>query len=150
MRKVLKEVQAPEVGPENSIDAQVLAFFTKAERISIGNASARDPLSVSGVEETLRRKTMNLLFEESSDSPEIDIDAFASEVARLVQNTEYLLDLKGSIIQMAENYLKSSHGEDSADSLVEVLETSYNLSKESKQDDKANTNFAVGARTASA
>jgi hypothetical protein len=153
MRKILKEEQAPEVSPEKSVDAQILAFFTKAERMSIGTASARDPLSVSGVEETLRRKDMKFLFEEAegeSDEPEINIETFASEVARLIQNAEYLLDLKGSIIQMAENYLKNSHGEDASSSLTEVLETNYDLSKEAKQDDKANTNFAVGARTPTA
>ena len=153
MRKILKEGQAPEVSPEKSVDAQILAFFTKAERMSIGTASARDPLSVSGVEETLRRKDMKFLFEEAegeSDKPEINIETFASEVARLIQNAEYLLDLKGIIIQMAENYLKNSHGEDASDSLAEVLETNYDLSKEAKQDDEANTNFAVGARTPTA
>ena len=153
MRKILKEEQAPEVSPEKSVDAQILAFFTKAERMSIGTASARDPLSVSGVEETLRRKDMKFLFEEAegeSDKPEINIETFASEVARLIQNAEYLLDLKGIIIQMAENYLKNSHGEDASDSLTEVLETNYDLSKEAKQDDEANTNFAVGARTPTA
>lgn len=153
MRKILKEEQAPEVSPEKSVDAQILAFFTKAERMSIGTASARDPLSVSGVEETLRRKDMKFLFEEAegeSDKPEINIETFASEVARLIQNAEYLLDLKGIIIQMAENYLKNSHGEDASDSLAEVLETNYDLSKEAKQDDEANTNFAVGARTPTA
>lgn len=153
MRKILKEEQATEVSPEKSIDAQILAFFTKAERMSIGAATARDPLSVSGVEETLRRKDMRFLFEEAEselDQPEINIETFASEVARLIQNAEYLLDLKGSIIQMAENYLKNSHGEEASSSLAEVLETNYDLSKEAKQDEEANTNFAVGARTPSA
>jgi hypothetical protein len=152
MRKVLKEVQAPEVTPEKSLDAQVLAFFTKAERTSIGNAAAREPLTVSGVEETLRRKTMRILLEQENEEegPPFDVETFASEVARLIQNAEHLLDIKGTILEMAHNYVKNSHGESDADSLTEVLESEYDLSKEAKQDAEANTNFAVGARTPTA
>lgn len=154
MKRILREQGANEVTPEKSLDAQVLAFFTKAERTSIGNAQARDPLSVAGVEETLRRKSMKLIFEaegeEEEGKPEINLETFASEVARLVGNAEFLLDLKGTIIEMAENYLTNSHGKDSADEVLEILEREYDLSKEAKQDGEENTNFAVGARTPTA
>jgi len=90
MKKILREVQTPEVGPEKSLDAQVLAYFTKAERTSIGDAAAREPLTVSGVEETLRRKTMKILLEQSeeddADGVDLNIETFASEVARLIEN----------------------------------------------------------------
>lgn len=151
MRKVLKE--APEVTPEKSLDAQVLAFFTKAERTSIGTAAARDPLDPANVEESIRRKSMRFLFEaddESDGKPEINLETFASEVARLIQNAEYLLDIKGTILQMAENYVKNAYDEASAEGLVEILDREYSISAESKQDDEANTNFAVGARTPTA
>jgi hypothetical protein len=153
MRKNLVERSAPEISPEKSIDAQVLAFFTKAEGVSIGSAESRDPLSVAGVEETLRRKSMKFLFEaegEDDEKPPINVETFASEVARLVENAEYLLDLKGTIIEMAENYLKNSHGEEASNSMTEILERDYDLSKEAKQEEESNTNFAVGARTPTA
>lgn len=155
MRKMLNEVQSAEVTPEKSLDAQVLAFFTKAERMSIGNAMARDPLDSTSVEESLRHKSMKFLFEAGEETseegkPEINIETFASEVARLIGNAEFLIDIKGTIIEMAENYVKNSHGEGAADSLTEVLEREYDLSKDAKQDDVANTNFAVGARTPTA
>jgi len=153
MKRFLREAQAPEVGPEKSLDAQVLAFFTKAERLSIGNAQARDVLDVTNVEESIRLKSMKFLFEANEEDdvgepgkPEINLETFASEIARLVGNAEYLLDIKGTILTMAENYVKNAHDEDDASNLLEILETQYSLSKERKQDDEANTNFAVGAR----
>ena len=154
MRKVLKEVQAPEVGPEKSLDAQVLAFFTKAERTSIGNAASRDPLDSTSVEESIRRKSMRFLFEADEEQedgkPEINLETFASEVARLIGNAEYLLDIKGTVLQMAENYVKNAYDEDSSDTLLEILEKQYDISAESKQEEEANTYFAVGARTPTA
>lgn len=151
MKRFLREAQAPEVGPEKSLDAQVLAFFTKAERVSIGNAQARDALDVTNVEESIRLKSMKFLFEANEDEgapgkPEINLETFASEIARLIGNAEYLLDIKGTILTMAENYVKNSYDESQASNLLEILETQYSLSKEHKQDDEANTNFAVGAR----
>lgn len=154
MRKILKEVQAPEVGPEKSLDAQVLAFFTKAERTSIGSASARDPLDVAGVAESIRKKSMSFLFEADEEAedgkPEINLETFASEVARLIENAEYLLDVKGTILKMAENYVKNAYSEEAADSLLEILDSEYDITAEAKQEEEANTNFAVGARTPSA
>lgn len=151
MKRFLMEAQAPEVGPEKSLDAQVLAFFTKAERVSIGNAQARDVLDVTNVEESIRLKSMKFLFEANEEEgepgkPEINLETFASEIARLIGNAEYLLDIKGTILTMAENYVKNAHDKDDASNLLEILETQYSLSKEHKQDDEANTNFAVGAR----
>ena len=152
MKRFLREAQAPEVGPEKSLDAQVLAFFTKAERVSIGNAQARDVLDVTNVEESIRLKSMKFLFEANEEDegepgkPEINLETFASEIARLIGNAEYLLDIKGTILTMAENYVKNSHDESQASNLLEILETQYSLSKEHKQDDEAHTNFAVGAR----
>jgi len=153
MRKILREAQTPEVGPEKSLDAQVLAFFTKAERTSIGNAAARDPLDSTSVEESIRRKSMSFLFEAEGDAdgkPEINLETFASEVARLIQNAEHLLDLKGTILEMAGNYVKNAYGEEESDGLLEILERDYDLSADAKQDEEANTNFAVGARTPTA
>jgi hypothetical protein len=96
---------------------------------------------------------MRFLFEaddESDGKPEINLETFASEVARLIQNAEYLLDIKGTILQMAENYVKNAYDEASAEGLVEILDRDYSISAESKQDEEANTNFAVGARTPTA
>jgi len=51
---------------------------------------------------------------------------------------------------MAQNYMKNAHSQEQADSLTEILDRDYDLSAEAKQDEEANTNFAVGARTAPA
>jgi len=154
MRKILREAQSAEVGPEKSLDAQVLAFFTKAERASIGSAAARDPLEASNVEESIRRKSMRFLFEAGEEpedgKPKINLETFASEVARLIGNAEYLLDIKGTVLKMAENYVKNAYDEDSSDTLLEILDKEYDITAESKQEEEANTNFAVGARTPTA
>lgn len=154
----LFEDNDPNISPEESLDAQVLRFFTKAEKLSIGVAAARNPLDDVSVEESLRLKSMNWLFEaapeeeedDEPDRPEMNLESFASEVARLIENADVLLDIKGTILEMAHNYIQNAHGDDVAADFLEVMDTQYDVSNENKQDHDTSNNIAVGARTPSA
>jgi len=154
--QLLFEVEKSVIGPEESLDAQVLRFFTKAEKLSIGVASARNPLDGISVEESLRLKSMNWLFEaapeedDEPDRPEMNLESFASEVARLIENADVLLDIKGTILEMARNYIQNAHGDAVAADFLEVMDTQYDVSNENKQDHDTSNNIAVGARTPSA
>jgi len=154
--QLLFEVEKSVIGPEESLDAQVLRFFTKAEKLSIGVASARNPLDGISVEESLRLKSMNWLFEaapeedDEPDRPEMNLESFASEVARLIENADVLLDIKGTILEMARNYIQNAHGDAVAADFLEVMDTQYDVSNENKQDHDTSNNIAVGARTSSA
>lgn len=155
-RKFLFETSDPNISPEESLDAQVLRFFTKAEKLSIGVATARNPLDDVSIEESLRSKSMNWLFEAAPEEddkpnrPEMNLESFASEVARLIENANVLLDIKGTILEMAHNYVQNAHGDDVAADFLEVMDTQYDVSNEDKQDHNTSNNIAVGARTPTA
>ena len=146
MKKFL--IEAPDITPEESLDAKVLSFFSKADRAGTEDGIAREPLNMSGVEESVRRRSMKILLEEEiiDASESVDVNTFASEVSRLIHHANTLLDVKGTIITMAQNYLTESYDKNVGAELVEILERDYNLSKEVVSSDEPNNNFAVGAR----
>ncbi len=153
MKKTIRE--QTEVTPESSLDAQVLAFFTKADRAAIKDDKTRLPLSIAGMEETLRRKKMRHLFEaeaEEEDKPAFNVETFASEVARLLENPTALLEMEDVICRMAKNYVKNAYDEETSLKLMSILEEEYDYggTPEDKQNPKMGSNFAVGARTPSA
>jgi len=153
MKKTIRE--QTEVTPESSLDAQVLAFFTKADRSAIKDDKTRLPLSIAGMEETLRRKKMRHLFEaeeEEEDKPVFNVETFASEVARLLENPTALLEMEDVICKMAKNYVKNAYDEETSLKLMAILEEEYDYggTPEDKQNPKMGSNFAVGARTPSA
>lgn len=153
MKKTIRE--QTEVTPESSLDAQVLAFFTKADRAAIKDDKTRLPLSIAGMEETLRRKRMRHLFEaeaEEEDKPAFNVETFASEVARLLENPTALLEMEDVICRMAKNYVKNAYDEETSLKLMSILEEEYDYggTPEDKQNPKMGSNFAVGARTPSA
>lgn len=153
MKKTIRE--QTEVTPESSLDAQVLAFFTKADRAAIKDDKTRLPLSIAGMEETLRRKKMRHLFEaeaEEEDKPTFNVETFASEVARLLENPTALLEMEDVICRMAKNYVKNAYDEETSLKLMSILEEEYDYggTPEDKQNPKMGSNFAVGARTPSA
>lgn len=147
MKKILKE--DVDITPEESLDARVLAFLSKADRLGTDDEIARDPLNISDVKESIRLKSMKILLEEESlvkDDVGTDVNTFTSEVSRLIQHADTLLDIKGTIITMAQNYLTKAYDKNVGDQFVEILERDYNLSKEVVSTDEPNNNFAVGAR----
>lgn len=147
MKKIL--VETPDITPEESLDARVLAFLSKADRLGTDDEIARDPLNISDVKESIRLKSMKILLEEESlvkDDVGTDVNTFTSEVSRLIQHADTLLDIKGTIITMAQNYLTKAYDKNVGDQFVEILERDYNLSKEVVSTDEPNNNFAVGAR----
>lgn len=151
MKKILKE--DVDITPEESLDARVLAFLSKADRLGTDDEVARDPLNMSDVKESIRLKSMKILLEEESvveDDVGTDINTFTSEVSRLIQHADTLLDIKGTIITMAQNYIVKAYDKNVGDQFVEILERDYNLAKEVVPTDEPNNNFAVGARTAPA
>ena len=92
---------------------------------------------------------MKILLEEESlvkDDVGTDVNTFTSEISRLIQHADTLLDIKGTIITMAQNYLTKAYDKNVGDQFVEILERDYNLSKEVVSTDEPNNNFAVGAR----
>lgn len=78
---------------------------------------------------TERKKMSLLIILESPDSsaPKIDIHQFASDVARLIKNYQYLLDIEAVIFNKAEDYLLDKYGELIATDFVDVMQSEHGL-----------------------
>ena len=82
-----------------------------------------------------------------SDIP-IDLETFASDVARLAMNYNSLLDMENLIIVKAQDYINAKYGEDKAGELMDILDLRYQLSLEEEEPIVAPV--AVGASAAAA
>ena len=80
-------------------------------------------------------------------SPKININNFASRLARLVSNYEALLDPKTTILGRAQTYIAKNYNDNVAKELMVVLETQFDLTIQTPADQKQNAvaPMAVGA-----
>ena len=147
-----------EVNQESSIDAQILAFFTKADRMAIKDDKLRSPLTTAGIEEALKRKKMSYLFEandeneeedeeDDDDKPRFNVETFASEIARLLGNPTALLNVEETIIKMAKNYVKNAYDDDAATKFKMIFDDQYGYSDDSTTSNNPPQNLAVGAKS---
>jgi hypothetical protein len=61
-------------------------------------------------------------------TPKINLQDFARNVARLTNNVQSLIDLKTVILNRAEKYIQNNYDEITAKELMSILERSYDLS----------------------
>jgi hypothetical protein len=61
------------------------------------------------------------------DDPKIDVTGFAREVAHLVENVDNLIDVKGTILRRALNYVGEKYGKEQTGLVKDILETQYGL-----------------------
>jgi hypothetical protein len=109
------DVQGPEDGPGVSLDDDIEAVLIDFE------ASARDIASDELAENS---NLYRLLYETTDD---IDIDAFAADVARLIKNYDNLLDIEQMLVDKARDFVSSKYGEDVASNMIDTLETQHDI-----------------------
>jgi len=148
-------VEEEEVEPEGeealplgkSIDDDLNAIFVdfESQALSVGKEQA-DQIQTN----ERKRSLSSLLFEQDEEVPEtpIDMETFASDVARLAMNYASLLDMEDLIIVKARDYIKFKHGEEKADELMDILDLRYQLGLQEKEPIVAP--LAVGASPAAA
>lgn len=151
-----------EVTVDDSLDAQVYAFFTQAESSALNSAEARSGLGPFTVESALRKTSLKFLLSEQEGAAappaetegeetekEFHVEVFASEVSRLVKNADTLLDLKNTIMEMAKKYLADKYDEDTAVSFDDTMKAQHDLEiVDPDSPDDMGGHFAVGARSA--
>ena len=82
--------------------------------------------------------------------PNLDVDAFASRVARLIKNYRNLLNIEESILNRAKNFLDENYGDVFINKFLESLDVDHGIAFDENpnvqyaQDD----NFAIGANPA--
>ena len=96
--------------------------------------------------ESLRRRSLRFLFEADESASKIDIEIYAGEVARLIQNYTSLVDVKKNVIDQAMEYLKSqfpNEAEGLGKQMTDLLRKQYHISLEKSEPPK--DSYAIGA-----
>lgn len=82
------------------------------------------------------------------NTPQINIQEFAKNVARLVNNFETLLNPKDIILNRVENYILTNYDQRTAEEFMAILDTNYSLKTPEKREENEKdipTPYAVGA-----
>lgn len=121
-----------------SLDDSLNALFVDIETDALKSAAVQ--------KESYSLKSV--LLEESD--PQIDIEKFASETARIIKNADVLLDIEEIIMSKARDYLLSKYDEDTESSFLDIMRTRFNVDTRSdfeKDQDRKEipTPIAVGA-----
>lgn len=155
-RKIIKEEKEEEEKGEDSLDSQVDSYLSDFERKSkkeIVRKESRDyqtflrkllreaeedeeaPAEEEPEEEEPEGEEGGEEGEEDEEEKEpeklttedIDVETFADEVVRLIENYDSLLEMRNTILRRAVNYLLKSYEPDVGDSFKEVLEDSHGI-----------------------
>jgi len=119
--------QQPNLLNDDSLDAKVDAFLVQAE-------SAQE----SSMEESIK-KFVNQLLE--ADTPEgaapqepktLNVHVFARESARLIDNLENLLDLRGIILRRCLNFVSKNYDEQTKKQVEDILSQDFSISQKSE------------------
>lgn len=131
------------------VDDQILAYIIDFESTAVKSAKLVNddqlqlgpdgsiPVKVSVESRWYRSSLSKLLFEDGGSipgnvasrvgSPNIDMDVFASDVARLVMNYDSMIDMEALILNKAKNYLMSKYDKETADYFMEVMEIKHDM-----------------------
>ena len=136
--KEVKVDKDEEIELNKSLDDSLNALFVDIETDALKSAA------VQKESYSLR----SILLEESD--PQIDIEKFAAETARIIKNADVLLDIEEIIMSKARDYLLSKYDEDTESSFLDIMRTRFNVDTrndfEKEQERKEiPTPIAVGA-----
>ena len=126
-----EKVKAPEIDPsdkqrfDRSLDDQLQALLIDIEADAIKSGKVQ--------QESFSLK--KILLAEGEGGVPIDIDKFASEVARLIMNFDAFLDIETLMLSKVRKFLIDKHGEEVADEVGKILSNRHNI--ESKEEEKA-------------
>ena len=160
LARLLREAEEVEEKGEDSIDSQIDKYLTDYE------SQAKSPKKESRVrtyfsrflkeaegdeEEKEEKEDEGEGDEESKDedaeekkltSEDIDLGSFSSDVMRLVENYDSLIEVRNTILRRASNFLAKNYEKDVVDSFKEVLLDSHGVEigkseKEKEEEDQA-------------
>lgn len=135
-----------------TVDEELQDVLTDIEGAAIKKAAAAEKFAQKS-NEALRHQFIRFLFEVEDPTPAMDVDTYASEVARLISNYMNLIDMEKVIFDKAYKFLSDKYGDDTADSFKDILDKKFDLNFDQTVDiEKAQPGYdvyAVGAKGAS-
>ena len=111
-----------------SVDDELNAIFVDFETEAIDDAAAAD------IQNENRMYSLTKVLYEQEETPHIDMETFAANVARLVQNYDSLLDMKAIIVKKAQDYIVNKYDADLGSALLDILDLRYDISLELPED----------------
>lgn len=131
---------------EDSVDAQIDKYLSQYESQAKEDGKAKfESVSYNKLTYDWRRLTEAEEDEKKDEEPEktkleeINMGSFVSDVMRLVENYESLLEIKNTVLRRAANYLSSNYEGDALQAFKDQLQESYGIEigqSESEKDDE--------------
>jgi len=129
---------------EAQVDNMLADFEMAALKSSVINVDEET------VEESWWRQPLTTLLVEVDDAAELDVELFAADVARLIQNYETLLDIESAIYYRAIALLERNYDEALAAAFRDIMQSRYQFDFDDIREDPvaAEAPLALGAGAA--
>ncbi len=143
--------EAPEdaaTGPSDSgVDVELNSLLADFEAQALAVTKAAEPEYEVVAQEYFKPKLADLLFEgeEEEAGPGLDIPTYTSNVARLIQNYQSLMDMEKMIFTKAREFLATKYGEELAVQFEEDLEMNHGITFDPEGLESEAPVYAVGA-----
>ena len=129
----------------NAVDAEINTYLVGAEKKARKSAAVNKDVA----EMHLESRSLRFLVEGGGDE-DVDLQVFASEVARFIENYQNLIDWKSVILNKVETFITTHYDEDTAKNVLEILELDFGISKDEGKEEPSETPVAVGASASAA
>lgn len=143
------------VGPvDDTVDTAINAVMLDFETEALTSFEQEEQMKTAGVVAVESKLSLtSLLFEaedeEAVEGPSIDIDNFAGNVARLINNYTNLLDMEQLIFTKAQDFLTDKYGEETAREFEDVLDMHHGIAFQAALEPGAEP-IAIGAASGTA
>jgi hypothetical protein len=138
----------PKIDP-NDLKDPIQKFLVGAEKKAIEKSTNKVG---EGAIRSLRQKSLSFLLEADAAAikePELDIETYTAEIARLINNYTSLVDIKLNVINQAKDYLTKQYpdkAEAFGKQMIDLLHRQYNISL--KPDEPQPDHYAAQAGAA--
>jgi len=119
-----EEKEEPAGPADDTIDGEVNNLLADFEAEAI--ASAEKDAALKGESYIYKKSMSKLLFE--ADEPVFDVSSFASNIARVIDNYQTLLDVEKMIFDKAKAFISAKYGEPVADEFESILDSDHQIS----------------------
>ncbi len=134
-----EEEEEVEIDPDDTVElkkpleAQVDNMLADFEMAALKSSAIN--VDAETVGESWWRNPLASLLVEVDDAAALDIEQFATDVARLIQNYETLLDIESAIYYRAIALLERNYDEELADAFRDIMQQRYQFDFDDIRDD---------------
>ena len=146
-----KDDEKPSGPADDTIDGEVNNLLADFESEAVSSAEEAAALGESSKFNNMHKQPVAKLLFEADESP-IDVNHFANNVARVINNYQTLMDVEKMIFDKAKSFLSAKYGEQVAKEFESVMESDHELSfvtgaSDSAEDSHESLPIAAGAMT---